>query len=50
VDPADYPPVLNEMKKHAGAVSKETNFRLAKKVYALTAKYDTAISKYLEGK
>jgi phosphoribosylaminoimidazolecarboxamide formyltransferase/IMP cyclohydrolase len=50
VDPADYQPVLNEMKKSGGAVSKETNFRLAKKVYALTAKYDTAISEYLAKK
>jgi len=50
VDPADYQPVLNEMKKSGGAVSKETNFRLAKKVYALTAKYDRAISEYLAKK
>src|SRR5512136_3293766 len=50
VDPADYQPVLNEMKKSGGAVSKETNFRLAKKVYALTAKYDKAISEYLAKK
>ena len=50
VDPVDYRTVLEEMKKNGGVVSKETNFRLAKKVYALTARYDTAISKYLEGK
>ena len=50
VDPLDYKTVLEEMKKRGGVVSKETNFRLAKKVYALTARYDTAISKYLEGK
>ncbi len=50
VDPVDYRTVLDEMKKNGGTVSKETNFRLAKKVYALTARYDTAISKYLEGK
>jgi phosphoribosylaminoimidazolecarboxamide formyltransferase/IMP cyclohydrolase len=50
VDPADYRPLLEEMKKSGGSVSKETNFRLAKKVYALTAKYDTAISEYLKGK
>ena len=47
VDPADYRPVLEEMKKSGGAVSKETNFRLAKKVYHLTARYDKAISEYL---
>ena len=50
VDPADYPPVLDEMKKTGGSVSRETNFRLAKKVYALTAKYDAAITQYLAGK
>ncbi len=50
VDPADYRPVLNEMKKNGGVISRETNFRLAKKVYQLTAKYDKAISEYLAGK
>ena len=50
VDPADYKPILEEMKKGGGAVSKETNFRLAKKVYALTAKYDKAIAEYLSKK
>jgi phosphoribosylaminoimidazolecarboxamide formyltransferase/IMP cyclohydrolase len=50
VDPADYQPVLDEMKKTGGVVSKGTNFRLAKKVYALTARYDKTISQYLEGK
>ena len=50
VDPADYKPVLEEMKKNGGEVAKATNFRLAKKVYALTARYDAAITKYLENK
>ncbi len=50
VDPADYRPILTEMKRSAGAVSKETNFRLAKKVYQLTARYDQAIAEYLEKK
>jgi phosphoribosylaminoimidazolecarboxamide formyltransferase/IMP cyclohydrolase len=50
VDPADYAPVLEEMKKNGGAVSKETNFRLAKKVYALTSRYDKAITEYLAKK
>ncbi|MBM4333499.1 MAG: IMP cyclohydrolase [Deltaproteobacteria bacterium] len=50
VDPADYQPILQEMKKSGGAVGKETNFRLAKKVYQLTARYDKAISEYLENK
>ena len=50
VDPVDYESILKEMKKSGGAVSKETNFRLAKKVYQLTARYDTAIAEYLEKK
>ena len=50
VDPADYGPILKEMKKSGGAVSIETNFRLAKKVYQLTARYDKAIAEYLEKK
>jgi phosphoribosylaminoimidazolecarboxamide formyltransferase / IMP cyclohydrolase len=50
VDPADYAPVLAEMKKSGGVVSRETNFRLAKKVYALTARYDKAIADYLAAK
>ena len=33
VDPSDYLPILAEMKQNGGAVSPETNFRLAKKVY-----------------
>jgi phosphoribosylaminoimidazolecarboxamide formyltransferase / IMP cyclohydrolase len=50
VDPTDYRPVLDEMKKNKGAVGKETNFRLAKKVYKLTAHYDQAITEYLAKK
>ncbi|HEX5036465.1 MAG TPA: bifunctional phosphoribosylaminoimidazolecarboxamide formyltransferase/IMP cyclohydrolase [bacterium] len=47
-DPADYPLVLEELKK-AGSVSKETKFRLAQKVFMLTARYDGAIANYLTG-
>ncbi len=50
VDPADYRPILAEMRQSGGAVSPETNFRLAKKVYRLTARYDKAIADYLEKK
>jgi phosphoribosylaminoimidazolecarboxamide formyltransferase/IMP cyclohydrolase len=50
VDPADYKTILEEMRKSGGVVSKETNFRLAKKVYELTARYDKAIAEYLEKK
>ena len=47
VDHADYATVLEEMKSGAGCVSRETNFRLAVKVYQHTAAYDGAISNWL---
>jgi phosphoribosylaminoimidazolecarboxamide formyltransferase/IMP cyclohydrolase len=46
IDPNDYAPVLAELKEK-GEVSIETNFRLAKKVFQHTARYDGAISNYL---
>jgi len=46
VDPADYPRVLDEIRKN-GKVSDETRFDLAKKVFAHTAAYDGAIASYL---
>jgi phosphoribosylaminoimidazolecarboxamide formyltransferase/IMP cyclohydrolase len=48
VDPADYQPVLDEMKATGGETTLETRFRLAKKVFSLTSAYDGAISRYLE--
>jgi len=47
VDHGDYAAVLEEMKASSGAVSRETNFRLAVKVYQHTAAYDGAISNWL---
>jgi phosphoribosylaminoimidazolecarboxamide formyltransferase / IMP cyclohydrolase len=47
VDHADYQLVLDEMKNNEGSVSRETNFRLAVKVYQHTAAYDGAISNWL---
>ena len=47
VDHADYAGVLSEMQASGGAVSRETNFRLAVKVYQHTAAYDGAISNWL---
>jgi phosphoribosylaminoimidazolecarboxamide formyltransferase/IMP cyclohydrolase len=47
-DPADYDPVIAEMRQSGGAVSEATNFRLARKVFQLTSAYDTAITRYLE--
>jgi phosphoribosylaminoimidazolecarboxamide formyltransferase/IMP cyclohydrolase len=46
VDPSDYDLVLSELKQK-GEISVETNFRLAKKVFQHTARYDGAISNYL---
>jgi len=43
-DPADYGVVLGEMARQGGVVSRETNFRLAVKVFQRTAAYDAAIS------
>lgn len=47
VDPADYQPVLDEMRANANTVSYASNFRLATKVFAHTAQYDGAITNYL---
>ena len=47
VDCADYRTVLAEMASSGGAVSRETNFKLAVKVYQHTAAYDGAISNWL---
>ena len=47
VDPADYDQVLAELSEH-GNTRLTTRFRLARKVFALTAAYDAAISHYLE--
>jgi len=46
VDPGDYEVILSELKEK-GEVSLETNFRLARKVFQHTARYDGAISNYL---
>jgi phosphoribosylaminoimidazolecarboxamide formyltransferase/IMP cyclohydrolase len=47
VDPADYGPVIDEMKASGGETSLSTRFKLARKVFALTHRYDGAISDYL---
>jgi phosphoribosylaminoimidazolecarboxamide formyltransferase/IMP cyclohydrolase len=47
VDPADYGLVLEEIKV-TGNTSLKTRFRLACKVFELTASYDRAISAWLE--
>ena len=50
VDPADYHKVLDEMKATGGPVSRETNFRLAVKVYQHTAAYDARHFQLARGK
>ncbi len=47
VDPGDYDDLITELRKNDGQISGRTRFRLAKKVFHMTAKYDTAISNYL---
>jgi phosphoribosylaminoimidazolecarboxamide formyltransferase / IMP cyclohydrolase len=46
-DPADYAPVLQEMKAGGGTVTQELRFQLACKAFSHTAAYDGAISNYL---
>jgi phosphoribosylaminoimidazolecarboxamide formyltransferase/IMP cyclohydrolase len=47
VDPVDYDDLITELRENDGQISGRTRFRLAKKVFHMTAKYDTAISNYL---
>jgi phosphoribosylaminoimidazolecarboxamide formyltransferase / IMP cyclohydrolase len=46
-NPEDYKDLLKELKKNKGAVSPETNFRLAVRAFSYVARYDAAISNYL---
>ncbi|MGA8094564.1 MAG: bifunctional phosphoribosylaminoimidazolecarboxamide formyltransferase/IMP cyclohydrolase [Steroidobacteraceae bacterium] len=47
VDPADYPAVLAELAAHDGCTTAATRSRLAAKVFAHTARYDTMVASYL---
>jgi len=47
IDPADYAQVLAELRTH-GNTTLVTRFRLARKVFALTAAYDSAIAQWLQ--
>ncbi len=47
VDPADYAIVLEEMRSSGGETRAATRERLARKVFATTARYDGAIADYL---
>ena len=44
VDPADYDGIIEEMKTNDGAIGGASRFRLARKAFALTASYDSAIA------
>jgi phosphoribosylaminoimidazolecarboxamide formyltransferase / IMP cyclohydrolase len=46
-DPADYPALLDEMRRADGTISLATRLALAKKAFTHTAGYDGAISNYL---
>jgi phosphoribosylaminoimidazolecarboxamide formyltransferase / IMP cyclohydrolase len=46
-DPAQYGPVLDELRKSDGTLSDETRFRLAAEAFRRTAQYDAAIEAYL---
>ena len=48
VDSADFPVVLDELRKNSGSVSRETRARMARKAFASTAAYDGAISTTLQ--
>ncbi|MEJ2324050.1 MAG: bifunctional phosphoribosylaminoimidazolecarboxamide formyltransferase/IMP cyclohydrolase [Nitrospirota bacterium] len=50
VDPSDYQPLLEEMKKGGGEVGDRTLYRLARKVFEHTAAYDALIAEYLRDK
>jgi phosphoribosylaminoimidazolecarboxamide formyltransferase / IMP cyclohydrolase len=47
VDPADYAPLLEELTVHAGHTTLKLRSRLAAKVFAHTARYDTMVASYL---
>jgi phosphoribosylaminoimidazolecarboxamide formyltransferase/IMP cyclohydrolase len=50
IDPKDYGPVLDEMKRSGGEISESKRYDLAKKVFFTTSDYDRTIFSYLEGR
>lgn len=46
VDPADYDSILNELRENDRSLSSATRFRLFRKAFQHTARYDGAISNY----
>ncbi len=49
-DPAQYEPLLAELRAPGGALSEETRRRLAREAFRRTAQYDAAIAAYLESR
>lgn len=47
-DPSDYNAVIKEIEDSGGSLSGDTRFRLAKRAFFITARYDTLISHYLD--
>jgi len=47
VDPADYPKLVEQLRKTGGSLDLATRFELARKAFAHTAEYDTTIAKFL---
>jgi phosphoribosylaminoimidazolecarboxamide formyltransferase / IMP cyclohydrolase len=48
VDPSDYPRILEELAANNGSTTQATRSRLAAKVFAHTARYDTMVAAYLQ--
>ncbi len=46
--PADYAPIIEEMRRSGGGLSQQTKWKLAQKAFAKTAAYDSAIASTLE--
>lgn len=49
-DPADYDGIVAELERANGVMSFERRLNLARKAFAHTAAYDTAIAEYLKGR
>lgn len=49
-DPADYGPLVSKMRAAGGRIDLKTRFALAKKAFAHTAAYDTAIAEWLSAR
>ena len=47
VDPSDYAPLVSMLKENGAKLNLEKRFEFARKAFAHTASYDTAISAYL---